>query len=85
MTNQAEHLAQKRRYRVPTQTHSVEVSLDEFSDDEIREYMKQKGGVAIEFAPGDLAHIETLALCGQRDAARELALNIVSELIGRPL
>lgn len=33
----------------------------------------------------ELGHIETLALCGQRDAAREVALRIVGEAIGRPL
>lgn len=33
----------------------------------------------------ELGHIDTLATCGQRDAAREVALRIVGEAIGRPL
>jgi hypothetical protein len=37
------------------------------------------------FSEGDLIQIEKLALCGQTHAAREMALEIVGEHIGRKL
>lgn len=36
-------------------------------------------------SPSDLNRIETLALCGQKEPARQLALAIISEAIGREL
>ena len=38
-----------------------------------------------EIDTSELGHIDTLAICGQRDEAREVALRIVGEAIGRPL
>lgn len=35
--------------------------------------------------PKDLSHIETLAVCGQKQPARDLALGIISDALGRVL
>lgn len=75
-----------RRYRVPTATACAEVSLDEFSIEDIREYLREREtGCAGIDQPDELAHIETLVVCGQREAAREEALRLVGEAIGRKL
>lgn len=81
------------RYRVPSISEYVDVSLDQFDVDEIREYLAhvdgQAGagptGEALTICRSDLAHIETLALCGQKQAARDEVLQIVSRHIGRQL
>jgi len=91
---------QVKRYRVPVATVDAEVSLDEFDDGEIADYLRQRGYYVSSTSgaphdqdpdpenvlnPDDLNHIETLALCGQIDAARYEALSLVSNAIGRPL
>lgn len=85
-----------KHYFPPTVTPD-EVSLSDFAMSDILEYVKHKKAVAIEdgetpradgsivIPAEDAAHIETLALCGQREYAREELLRIVSEQIGRPL
>lgn len=81
------------RYRTPSVSEYVDVSLDQFDIDEIREYIAHVDGEAgtgpsgesLTIGVADLGRIETLALCGQRDAAREAVLEIVSRHIGRKL
>ena len=71
---------------------SVHIDLDEFSDEEIAKHLRESGYTVTKhtsddclIGEADLNHIETLALCGQQEAAREIALRIVGEAIGRPL
>ena len=88
----------KPRYRVPTVSNYHDVRLDEFDISDIREYLQHMGesasgadptswddigGVLIETA--EVQRIETLALCGQKEAAREWLLEIFSKAIGRPI
>jgi len=90
----------KPRYRVPTRTVDATVSLDEFDCSEMADYLRAKGFYVSSTSaaphdqgpdpenvlnPDDLDHIETLALCGQIDAARHEALALVSNAIGRTL
>lgn len=87
----AQQPMRKRRF-VPTVMVDAEVSLDEFCTEDILKYLRDQGeGVAIDsgegifLSQGDLNRCETLALCGQVDAARKYILDIVSQAIGRPL
>lgn len=95
------HPTVARIYRSPSVTVDASVSLDEFDDADIREYLRHKGYNAL--APGDvstgstggddcllidsedLAKISTLHLCGQIEPARRLALDIIGSAIGRTL
>lgn len=77
------------------------VSLDAFDLEDIREYLHRQdnhvpdavpkyehGGRAITslvITADELCRIETLALCGQVQHAREEALRLISDHIGRPL
>lgn len=74
----------------------LHIDFDEFDNDELADHLRAAGytvqapGIPTYSDYGDvdiseLGHIDTLATCGQRDAAREAALRIVSEAIGRPL
>lgn len=77
-----------RRTRGASISVDVDVHLDEFDIDDIVEYLRDNGyQVSKDAAPpeGDLEHIYTLAVAGQMDAAREEALKLVSNAIGRPL
>ncbi len=84
-----------KRYRAPVVRESVEVSLSDFSDDEIAEYMRQNNisiagspcdsGGDLWIAEADLNRIYTLSICGQVEPARELALALIGESIGRQL
>lgn len=91
----------KPRYRTPRASCYVNVSLDEFDNSDLVAYLKNEGyqvngkseaqgcesakvdGMYI--SPDDLSHIDTLAVCGQLEQARKMALDIVGEAIGRPL
>jgi hypothetical protein len=87
----------KPPYRAPTHTEYVTVSLDDFDDDEIVEYLRHRGfsvhGTAVGSSPFDdehisgteLDHIFTLALCGQRQQAQSEALQLISRVVGRPI
>lgn len=88
----------KPRYRTPTTSVDVDVSLDEFNLEEIAQYLRHNGyevsgtpatvtedGAPNVFDPEDLNHIYTLALCGQLKVAQIEALQLVSQAIGRPL
>jgi len=88
----------KPRYRMPNVSVSayVECSLDEFSTSDILAYLNHLGENSAESGGGgdsdglyltrqDLDRIETLTLCGQRDAARSHLLQIVGTAIGRTL
>lgn len=85
------------RYRVPTHTESLTVSLDDFDDDEIVEYLRHRGYSVMggpstgsldfedHIASVELDHIFTLALCGQRTQAQAEALQLISRVVGRPI
>ena len=87
----------KPRYRVPEHTEEITISLDDFDDDEIVEYLRHRGySVAggpstgsLDFedhiAGVELDHIFTLALCGQRSQAQAEALQLISRVVGRPI
>lgn len=82
-----------KRYRTPSVSEYVDVSLDQFDTEEIREYLAHvdegtatgRHGESLTIGVADLGRVETLALCGQRDAAREFVLEIVARHIGRKL
>ena len=91
---------QTPRYRTPTACVDVDVSLDEFDLDEIAEYLRHNGykvsatsatvdpetGAADNVLdPDELDRVYTLALCGQREAAQQIALQLVGDAIGRPI
>lgn len=88
---------QKPPYRVPQVYPECEpVSLDQFSTQEIREYLRHRhqdeGGDpslrtndAMVIEADEISRIETLALCGQAEHARAELLRIVSDHIGREL
>lgn len=75
-----------------TKTITVQVSLDDFSDEEIAAYLRQQGyqvegigsGVCA-INTGALEDVERLALCGQITAAQSEALALVGRAIGRTL
>lgn len=93
--------ATKPRYRVPSVSVDADVSLDEFDNSDIIKYLRHQGyevggadavgnnadcaSEGLYLSPDDLGRIETLALCGQKEPARQLALEIISEAIGREL
>ena len=77
---------------IPSVTVDADVSLDEFDTADIIKYLQDIGenasgatssGSGFLISQSDLNHIETLAVCGQADAAKKLALQIISEAIGR--
>lgn len=76
----------KRKYRAPVHYAEVEVSLSDFNDDDILEYVRVNG-LSDEFGAGsdseEIARIDTLLLCGQRDAAREAVERMLSRTLGR--
>lgn len=87
-------------YRVPTRIVDACVSLDEFDDNEIADYLRQRGFHVSAASraphhqdsdpenvldPDDLSHIETLALCGQIAQAKAEALALIGNAIGRTL
>lgn len=66
----------------------VNVSLDEFDDDDLIEEMESRGYTCTkDSATGleGLDRVEHLAVCGQLEIARAEALQLVSTAIGRPL
>lgn len=82
----------KPRTQIPVAYVHIDVSLDEFSNEEIIEYLRSQGesgdllsGEGLLIAQSELDRIETLALCGQVDSARATVLSIVSAAIGRAL
>jgi hypothetical protein len=90
----------KPRYRTPTTSVYVDVSLDEFELEDIADYLRHSGykvsatgathnpdtGMTDNVLdPDDLDHIYTLAVCGQREAAQQEALILIGKAIGRML
>lgn len=90
----------KRSVPVCSVTVDADVRLDEFDNCDIAEYLRdrgyyvsvtpqnphdQEGDPPNVLDPDELNRIETLLICGQRDAARASALALVSEAIGRSL
>lgn len=66
----------KKRYRTPTHIAEAEFSLDDFSHEEILEYVRENGltaGAGQSF--GDLDTLDTLLLCG----LKEEALQVISK------
>lgn len=98
MTNTLKAAIEKPRYRTPTHTEYVTVSLNDFGNEEIAEHLRHEGfrvdGVGLGdkpcsegmwIDPEDMSRIDTLALCGQKEAAREWILDMVGKYIGRDL
>lgn len=84
---------QRRRRSSPTINVDVDVSLDEFDTDVIRQYLRDQDGEEVESAETDGCYIDvatcnqisTLALCGQKEEAVKLTMQIVSRAIGREI
>lgn len=80
-----------RRYRTPTHIAEAEFSLDDFTMDEILEYIANQGETAEDPRGGlhinsqDLATIETLLLCGQRDQVTSLISQELTRALGREI
>jgi hypothetical protein len=86
---------------VPVAYIEVDVSLDEFDLTDIAEYLRRNGykvsptaaavpdpetgGLGNVLDPDELDRVFTLDLCGQREAAQQIALQLVSDAIGRPI
>lgn len=97
--------AQKTRFRAPTVERYVDVSLDDFLDEQIIEYLRHRGysvdgkpddAEVLEVASADgiqpltlsvaeLNGMNTLALCGQQESARDWLIELVSKHISRQL
>lgn len=83
----------KRRYRSPTRTAEAEIGLDEFDTDELHAELIHRGSTPGEMSssdgllisPADLNSIDTLLLCGQRDAALEIIGGLIFKQTGRRL
>lgn len=88
--------------RTPVRTVSVDadVSLDEFDDSDIAEYLRGRGyfvsAIAAVFHdqdgespnildPDELNHIDHLAICGQIGPAKQEAIALIEKAIGRTL
>ena len=88
-------MSRAHKHSAPTHTEYVTVSLDDFSIEEIREYLENEGegdgpdplgqGGRLVISEDDMDRISTLAVCGQNDPAVSFLLEIVSKHIGRPL
>lgn len=90
----------KPPYYAPTVRETFTVSLEDFSDEDIGEYMRHQGYTVLGLAekPGhtgpdesltlseeELNRLWTLALCGQQQAACDWLCERVGEHIGRSL
>lgn len=71
---------------------SVDIDLYEFDTDDLIEELESRGYACSKHKRktdlgglDDLEHIEHLAVCGQAEAARAEALELVSKAIGRNL
>lgn len=60
-------------------------TVDGLSIDAPKEALHYQNFETLVISVSELNRINTLALCGQREAARVTALEIISEAIGRPL
>lgn len=80
-----------RPYRAPVHFAEAEFSLDDFSMDEILEYVAKAGAEAHDSRSGlhinsdDLATIDTLLICGQRDQAISLIAIELTRALGREI
>jgi len=75
----------------------IHVDFDEFDEEDLADHLRSNGYTVTKdprhartddsclIDENELNHISTLSLCGQRSEAREVAIRIVSEAIGRPL
>ncbi|MFA7291872.1 MAG: hypothetical protein WC023_06445 [Rhodocyclaceae bacterium] len=82
------------RYRAPTAYASAEVSLDEFSIEQIETHLAHLRGSdrtpgdvegGFEFTGDEMNRINTLVLCGQGDVALDYVRREISRHIGRKL
>ena len=66
---------------------TVEIELDDFDDSELIEELESRGYTCTsgKVAQLDIDRIEHLAVCGQIEAARAEALELVSKAIERDL
>jgi hypothetical protein len=76
----------------------IHIDLDDFDDNDLIEELRDRGYIVAEKVTGlnhltgdelstalDFNRVEHLAVCGQIDAARAEALQLVSNAIGRAL
>lgn len=89
-------VAEKKRYRRPTVYREVEVSISEFSTDELRAELAHRRHQEIDGAthdgcededevltPETVNRLRTLILCGQRDAALRELCSELEPWVGR--
>lgn len=77
-----------KRYSTPSITVDVDVDLDQFELEDLADYLRHNGYQVSKDASlpaGDLDHIYTLAVAGQMEFAKQEALKLVGESIGRQL
>ncbi len=80
-----------RPYRARTHYAEAEFTLNDFSTEEILEYLANQGEAAEDPRGGlhinsqDLATIETLLLCGQRDQVTSLIAQELTRALGREI
>lgn len=80
----------KPRYYSPSRYVEVEVSLDDFSDEQVAQEHAHRSGQAVSTYDGtsllivgeDLARLQTLTLCGQRQAALDFLLTELERQTG---
>lgn len=85
--------ATRTPYRTPSREAYAEVSLSEFSREDIEQYLAHLDGErrgsdgegGLYLTSEDLDRLATLELCGQRQFAAEWLLDFVGEHIGRNL
>lgn len=74
----------KKTYFTRTHYAEAEFSLDDFSDDEIIDYVRETGLMTdITASIGDLSTLDTLLICGQREAALEVIGKALTISLGR--
>lgn len=91
-------LATARKYRSPTRSAYVDVSLEEFDTQELIAELKHRGSgddLAADFGssvddgyfidPEMLSRVSTLVLCGQRDSAAQELCRALEPIVGRLL
>lgn len=68
---------------------SVHVDLDDFDDEDLQQELESRGYLVTKdkglSRAGDIEYVEHLAACGLVDAAREEALKLVGQVIGRAI
>lgn len=74
----------RKPYRTPVHYAEAEFSLDDFSSDEILQYVRHHNLIEdVVGGLGDLDTIDTLLMCGQRDAVLEIISQALTQTLGR--